>query len=114
MGDPIEFRSLAIGQQFTCCMSTDTSDNPQLWHCIKDAPNLARQIGGVSFRLSGESVVYVKERQKTAIVPEPDHQPAYSVTVKEGMASMPWKDFAELTEKAALLDKIIELLKETK
>ena len=119
MGDPIEFRSLAIGQQFTCCMTNDTSDNPQLWDCIKDAPNIARQIGGVSFRLSGESLVYIKERQKTAIAPEPDHQPAYSVTEiweqkdapnPDDFTDIQWGYLHELERKAALLDTIVDLL----
>ena len=36
--------------------------------------------------------------------PVVEKEPAYSVTVKDGVAMMPWKDFSTLTGKAALWD----------
>lgn len=43
---------------------------------------------------------------KAAFEAQQQPEPANSVTVSQGMASMPWADFSELTEKAALCDTL--------
>jgi len=43
---------------------------------------------------------------KAAFEAQQQPEPTYSVTVSQGMASMPWADFSELTEKAALCDTL--------
>ena len=73
MGDPkttnVEFHTLAIGQRFFCYVHSENG-SPRWCECVKHANNFATETGGIQFRLSGESLVFLDkaafEAQKPA------------------------------------------------
>jgi len=55
-----KFKNLKIGQEFECYGDTAINyDYPKICKCVKDGEDLAREIDGISFYISGDESVFI-------------------------------------------------------
>ena len=55
-----KFKNLKIGQEFECYGDTAINyDYPKICKCIKDSEDLAHEIDGISFYISGDESVFI-------------------------------------------------------
>ena len=63
-GELVEFRTLAIGDEFFCYGDTFINyDYPKWCHCVKEDNYTAVEVGGIAFGVSPSDKVFVATKE---------------------------------------------------